>query len=152
MKSKLVLSFIVVSSALLLSACDAKNVSTDSSQSNGQNQVQTQSKNGQTNPSSAPGQGKMIAIDYAAAAKTLNITEKVLKEALGVTDTATVTGKPSGVPIKMDLAAAAKKLNITETVLREALGLKDMPQGGTDTPPGDQPQGNPPSDDSQSNN
>lgn len=54
------------------------------------------------------------AIDTAAAAKKLGITEKALKSAFGTTT-------------PPDVAAAAKKLGITEAVLLDALGLKAKP-------------------------
>jgi hypothetical protein len=63
------------------------------------------------------------ALDLAAAAAKLGITESQLKEALGdLTQGMT------------DLAAAAQKLGITEAALREALGFTNngtMPGGPT---------------------
>ena len=135
MNSKLPFLVVALSSALLLSACGAQNADNSTNNLQDQNQTQNQNQNGQPNPSGASNQGMGPQIDYATAAEKLNVTEKVLKEALGVTDItpgATLTGKPSGAPAKMDLTTAAKKLNVTVEVLQEALGLNNNggPQGG----------------------
>jgi hypothetical protein len=62
------------------------------------------------------------APDFAAAAKTLGISEKVLMEAMG---------EPKQGP--PDFAAIAKKLGITEAELLKALGLPEgaMPPKAT---------------------
>jgi len=73
----------------------------------------------------APGEKPAApAIDYAAAAAKLGVTEQQLRDALG-----DMGQKPA------DLAAAAQKLGVSEEMLRKALGL---PEGG---PP---PSGPPP--------
>jgi hypothetical protein len=70
------------------------------------------------------------ALDLAAAAAKLGITESQLSEALG--------DLTKGMP---DLAAAALKLGLTETALREALGfignsrLQGVPPPGSTAPP-----------------
>lgn len=61
-----------------------------------------------------PGAQGGPAIDTAAAAKKLNITEDALKAAFG-------TSTPP------DITAAAKNLGVTEAVLLDALGLKAKP-------------------------
>jgi hypothetical protein len=68
------------------------------------------------------------AMDLAAAAAKLGVTEQQLSEALG---------DPSQGP--PDSAAAAEKLGISEDSLREALGLPEgvFPNGGP--PPGEIP-------------
>lgn len=73
------------------------------------------------------------AIDYAAAAAKLGVTEQQLRDALGE-----MGQKPP------DLAAAAAQLGVSEESLREALGLPEggPPPGGT--PPGSPPSGSPP--------
>lgn len=138
MNSKISFLIVALSSAVLLSACSAQNTSTANSQLDNQVQTQTQTQdqdqnqNDQPNPSGTPNRGQGPQVDYAVAAEKLNVTEIVLKEALGVTDItpgATLTGKPSGTPAKMDLTTAAKKLNVTVEVLQEALGIGNPPQG-----------------------
>lgn len=127
MNSKLPIFIFVLCSALLLSACGAKKSDTTTTT---QDQVQT----GQP-ISGDPGQRPQI--DYAAAAEKLNITEKVLKEALGVTDDSDTASGPA----KIDLTTAAKKLNITVEELKTALGVGAGPQGN---PPSGTPSGTPP--------
>ncbi len=74
----------------------------------------------------APGEKPSApAMDLAAAAAKLGVTEQQLREALGDLGQG-----------PMDLATAAKKLGISEDLLREALGL---PEGGS--PPGGSPPG-----------
>jgi hypothetical protein len=65
--------------------------------------------------------GQQSAPDFAAAAKTLGISEKVLIAAMG--------DQKQGPP---DFAAVAKKLGITEAELLKALGITEgsMPQQG----------------------
>jgi hypothetical protein len=64
--------------------------------------------------SEGPGGQGAPAIDTAAAAKKLGITEDALKAAFGTTT-------------PPDVAAAAKKLGVTEAVLLDALGVKARP-------------------------
>ena len=64
-----------------------------------------------------PGQGGfngVPAIDLAAAASKLGITEQQLREALG--------DQTQG---QMDLDGAAEKLGVSTSVIREALGISD---------------------------
>jgi len=68
------------------------------------------------------------AMDLAAAAAKLGITEQQLREVLGDT----LQGPP-------DLTTVAAKLGVSEDALREALGL---PESGP--PPGSPPPGSPP--------
>jgi hypothetical protein len=68
------------------------------------------------------------AMDLAAAAEKLGVTEEQLSEALGDMQ-----------QVFQDLAAVAAKLGVSEDSLREALGL---PEGGP--PNGGPPQGGPP--------
>jgi hypothetical protein len=78
-----------------------------------------------------PGQGGfngVPALDLAAAASKLGITEQQLREALG--------DQTQG---QMDLAAVAEKLGVSTSVLREALGISD-----NGTFPGTPPNGGPP--------
>lgn len=63
------------------------------------------------------------ALDLAAAAAKLGVTEQQLSDALGDTGQG-----------PLDLATAAQKLGVSEESLREALG---MPEGGP--PPGGSP-------------
>ncbi|MDD5288368.1 MAG: hypothetical protein PHY28_04580 [Dehalococcoidales bacterium] len=80
-----------------------------------------------TSPTAISPQGErpsMQAIDYAAAAAKLGITEQQLRDALGA-DTQQ----------SLDIAAAANKLGITEEALREALGF----QWGAQSPGGERP-------------
>ena len=77
----------------------------------------------------APGERPSApAMDLAAAAAKLGITEQQLSEALGDMEQGPA-----------DLAAAAAKLGVSEDSLREALGFPEggLPTGGP--PPGDFP-------------
>lgn len=80
-----------------------------------------------TTRNAAPGGSQNMsppAIDWAAAAAKLNVTEQQLRDAMG-------DGTQNG----PDLASAAAKLGVTQDALQEALGIPGEPPTGQDGGP-----------------
>ncbi len=69
-------------------------------------------------------------VDYAVAAKKLNITEAKLKEALEVSQTPQEAGENIEKRPRMKVKKAAQTLGVSEAKLRDALGLKPKAEGG----------------------
>lgn len=77
--------------------------------------------------------------DFAAAAKTLGVSEQELIQALGLPakPPKEENGRPSGPPPRPDIKGAAQRLGVSEEQLIKALGIPPRP-------PGNRPDGQPP--------
>jgi len=125
-KKRIISIATVILTGVLLAGCTKSTTPTTEQGDNGQ--AQDQQQEGQPND-----KGQVKEIDYAAAAKTLGVTEDKLKAAL--------TAEDGKMP---DFVTAAKTLGVTEAKLREALGIPDMAEGKDGTPSGQQKGGTPP--------
>jgi hypothetical protein len=138
---------LLTAAAISMAGCSGNTESTDTQSATGStttitSSVDSQKSDGSTTlessanipltatnlpPGATPSQGarpSMPAIDYAAAASTLGVTEQALKDAL--------VSKDQQPP---DFSAAAATLGVTEEALRNALGFKAGSQPGGSPPP-----------------